>query len=168
MTEDPEDKRPPALVFGEGAKLQAKGPFLGLLAEFERHLASPTQLVVIGYSFRDIHVNEVIRRWTAQDTSRTILVVDPEWPERFPNPKDFRRELNAYLIPRTRQRSCARANCRPSRRFNRESTYGRSSAPKRSRVSIPAKPSKRLIEWADDEFSERIRNDVGKAPGIDA
>lgn len=68
--EPPYDAGPPALIFGQGAKLQAKGPFLGLLAEFERELAQASQLVCIGYSFRDDHVNEVIRRWSADAMAR--------------------------------------------------------------------------------------------------
>jgi hypothetical protein len=57
--------------------LVASGPFLSLLLEFERLLESATRLIIIGYSFRDDHVNEVIRRWLADDASRTITIVDP-------------------------------------------------------------------------------------------
>lgn len=76
---DPElDDRPPVLVFGHRGKLRAEGPFLSLLAAFERHLSDADRLIVIGYSFRDDHVNEMIRRWTF-DTRRRhrIVVVDP-------------------------------------------------------------------------------------------
>jgi hypothetical protein len=89
----------PAVVFGQRGKLQAAGPFLGLLAEFEKLLANAKRLVVIGYSFRDEHVNEVIARWTAESLERTLCVVDPHWPERFPLPRerDFRGQLQLYL-----------------------------------------------------------------------
>lgn len=89
----------PAVVFGQRGKLQAAGPFLGLLAEFEKLLANVKRLVVIGYSFRDEHVNEVIARWTAEGLERTLCVVDPHWPERFPLPRerDFRGQLQLYL-----------------------------------------------------------------------
>jgi hypothetical protein len=90
----------PAVIFGQRDKLTAEGPFLGLLAEFETRLASSTRLVAIGYSFRDQHVNELIRRWAAEDSDRTILVVDPYWPERFAaSHDDFRGELNRFLVP---------------------------------------------------------------------
>jgi hypothetical protein len=93
----------PALLFGQREKLSARGPFLGLLGELERELAGARQLIVIGYSFRDDHVNEVIRRWSTEDMERRLLVVDPNWPERasmnkhFGQPADFRRELQLYL-----------------------------------------------------------------------
>lgn len=90
----------PVLVFGQRAKLQADGPFLSLLGEFERLLAESRSLIVIGYSFRDEHVNEVIRRWTAEDAARTIVVVDPNWPEDFPSSSDdFRVLLDRHLMP---------------------------------------------------------------------
>ncbi len=97
VSEEPGARQKPALVFGQRGKLRADGPFLGLLAEFERQLAESTRLIAIGYSFRDDHVNELITRWAAEDASRTILVVDPAWPTLFD--EDFRRDLQRYLIP---------------------------------------------------------------------
>jgi hypothetical protein len=77
-TDNPlEEHRRPALVFGQRSKLVASGPFLSLLLEFERLLESATRLIVIGYSFRDDHINEIIRRWLADEPSRTITIVDP-------------------------------------------------------------------------------------------
>jgi NAD-dependent SIR2 family protein deacetylase len=103
VTDTPvDDLRPPVVVFGQRGKLRAEGPFLGLLAEFEKQLAVASRLIVIGYSFRDDHVNELIRRWIAEDIDRTVLVVDPAWPEHFNHRSDdFRAELNRYLVPST-------------------------------------------------------------------
>lgn len=56
----------PALVFGHGAKLRADSPFLSLSAESESRLAGATRLAIVGYSFRDDHVNDVIRRWIVE------------------------------------------------------------------------------------------------------
>jgi hypothetical protein len=102
VTEQSRDPRRPALLFGQRGKLQAEGPFLGLLAQFESELASAHQLVVIGYSFRDNHVNDVIRRWTAEDIDRRILVIDPCWPRTFSQEmpgtvSDFRTQLHTHL-----------------------------------------------------------------------
>lgn len=94
------ERQPPALVFGQRGKLRAAGPFLSLLAEFERHLSHSKELLVIGYSFRDEHVNELIRRWSWEDINRTITVVDPDWPQSFRgNWEDFRAQLETYLVP---------------------------------------------------------------------
>lgn len=91
----------PAIVFGQRGKLRAEGPFLGLLGELEGLLSSKRELIVIGYSFRDEHVNEIILRWLSETLERRITVVDPAWPDRFPlGPlQDFRAEMKTYLLP---------------------------------------------------------------------
>jgi hypothetical protein len=95
------DSRDPVLVFGHGAKLRAEGPFLSLLAEFESQLAAADRLVVVGYSFRDDHVNEVIRRWTVEDSARCVVVIDPHFPQRGESPprEEFRGEMIHALRP---------------------------------------------------------------------
>jgi hypothetical protein len=97
----PEDGyRRPALVFGQREKLRAEGPFLGLLAEFESHLRDAAELLVIGYSFRDEHVNELIRRWSWEECAQRITVVDPSWPGHFSgNWDDFRAQMQMHLDP---------------------------------------------------------------------
>ena len=78
---DPDaDGLPPVVIFGHRRKLRGEGPFLSLLADFERQLAPTDRLVVIGYSFRDDHVNQVIRRWTFE-RPREVVIVDPNWSE---------------------------------------------------------------------------------------
>lgn len=89
----------PALVFGHRGKLRAEGPFLSLLAEFERQLGNAKRLIIIGYSFRDDHVNEVITRWTAESSERTLLAVDPYWPDGYFEPRNFRQALSTHLNP---------------------------------------------------------------------
>lgn len=70
----------PAVVFGAQGKLRASGPFLDLLAEFRKALGSTDRLVIVGYSFRDDHINETIRKWIRGSTTRGIVVLDPETP----------------------------------------------------------------------------------------
>ena len=53
----------PAVVFGEAGKLRAEGPFLELLLAWSAQLQQVNRLLVVGYSFRDTHVNELIARW---------------------------------------------------------------------------------------------------------
>jgi SIR2-like domain len=95
------DPRPPAVVFGLRGKLRAEGPFLSALTEFESQLAGAPRLIVVGYSFRDDHVNQVIRRWTFENRSRRIVVVDPHLPRETPRRlvgMPFRDALLGYLI----------------------------------------------------------------------
>jgi hypothetical protein len=91
----------PALVFGNRGKLRAEGPFLSLLGELETLMRGASHLVIIGYSFRDDHVNEIIQRWTSEDIGRTVTVVDPKWPERFFGDAchEFRATMHEHLIP---------------------------------------------------------------------
>jgi hypothetical protein len=86
--------RESAIVFGGRGKLRAEGPYLSLLAELEMVMTRVERLVIVGYSFRDDHVNEVIRRWTTERDSNRIVVIDPRFPE-HPSPagNDFRDEL---------------------------------------------------------------------------
>lgn len=115
-SDDPEhDDRPPALIFGLRGKLRAEGPFLSALAAFEERAAEADRLIVIGYSFRDDHVNQVIRRWTFEDRGREIVVVDPNLPETNPPPTpglSFRESLLANLEPATNGSSRGRARLR--------------------------------------------------------
>jgi len=107
VTRNPErEQRQPAVVFGQRGKLRAEGPFLGLLAEFETLLGRAKHLIVIGYSFRDDHVNEVITRWVNENDARRIIAIDPGWPEStFPYGirDDFRWTLEQSLIPRSHE-----------------------------------------------------------------
>ena len=67
----------PALVFGHHAKLRATGPFLAMLAELDRLLARCDDLLVIGYSFRDDHINAAIRHWLDRTTDEPMTLIDP-------------------------------------------------------------------------------------------
>jgi hypothetical protein len=76
MSEDDQ----PVLVFGLRNKLSPDGPFLSLLREFEDKLSECHHLIVAGYSFRDEHINEIVRRWTRDDQTRFITLIDPRPP----------------------------------------------------------------------------------------
>jgi hypothetical protein len=70
-----------ALIFGHGSKLRAEGPSLSLRGAFEEALSGTDRLITVGYSFRDPHVDDVIRRWFNERPSSRIVVVDPKFPE---------------------------------------------------------------------------------------
>lgn len=65
------------IVFGQRGKLRSDGPFLAMLREFERWLDETDRLVVIGYSFRDEHINALIRRWFNRESSGGLTIIDP-------------------------------------------------------------------------------------------
>jgi hypothetical protein len=67
----------PAVIFGEGSKLRAEGPFLELLLAWAADLNETDHLLIVGYSFRDPHVNETIARWFNADRTRAIVLLSP-------------------------------------------------------------------------------------------
>jgi hypothetical protein len=67
----------PAVVFGEAGKLRAEGPYLELLLAWANQLQRADSLLVVGYSFRDPHVNHIIARWFNDRTDPQIVLLDP-------------------------------------------------------------------------------------------
>ena len=81
----------PAIIFGGRNKLTAEGPFLDLLIQFRKRLLENDRLIVIGYSFRDNHINALIEFWLRRtDVHMTIIdrpngtVVDNEFVAELP------------------------------------------------------------------------------------
>jgi len=64
----------PALIFGQGNKLTVEGPFLELLNFFHRDLEKHDQLIIVGYSFRDPHINHYLFPWFASGDNRILVV----------------------------------------------------------------------------------------------
>lgn len=63
----------PGIIFGAGNKLRPEGPYLDLYIEFKERLANARRLIVIGYGWRDAHVNELIRRWVVYGPKNRLL-----------------------------------------------------------------------------------------------
>lgn len=88
----------PAVIFGGRNKLRTDGPFLELLAQFELMLREAQALLVVGYSFRDDHVNDIIRRWINRSERSRIVVVEPNWDATSSySGQSFQRELRRAL-----------------------------------------------------------------------
>jgi hypothetical protein len=88
---DKEKEFHPAVVFGGKNKLTAKGPFLSLIRSFEQQLLKTEKLTIIGYSFRDEHVNEFIANWFNGSITRSVNIINP-------NPASMNQEFTRYLI----------------------------------------------------------------------
>jgi hypothetical protein len=74
------------VIFGGRNKLTAEGPFLDLLAKFKNALEEHSRLLVVGYSFRDPHVNHCVTRWLHGDASRSVTIVDRPQTRETDNP----------------------------------------------------------------------------------
>jgi len=71
------DKR--AMLIGR-PKLVYNYPFPQLLARFGEDLLRHDKVTVIGYSFRDDHVNEMLRLWLKSRRNVLLTIVNPDWP----------------------------------------------------------------------------------------
>jgi len=70
------------MIFGGTEnKLSSAGPFLQFLYRFERSLFNTGALLVVGYSFRDPHINAVLQRWRLTRSNTEMTVVDPTPPD---------------------------------------------------------------------------------------
>lgn len=93
----PNGKVDSSLIFGGGNKLRPDEPWPALYAAFEELLARAETLVV-GYSFRDHHVDAAIRRWAAQSATRRIINLEP-YPTEHPSIQSTIGDLRYALDP---------------------------------------------------------------------
>lgn len=68
----------PLLIFGTVHKLSPREPFLTLAYHFARGTLDAPVLVIIGYSFGDRHVNEIIRQAMKKNRRLRVVVVSPK------------------------------------------------------------------------------------------
>lgn len=67
----------PLLIFGTAHKLSPREPFLTLAHAFSQCVLHTSVLVIIGYSFGDDHVNEIIRQGVERNPRLRALVIGP-------------------------------------------------------------------------------------------
>lgn len=72
------DRYEPAVIFGQRNKLTAEGPFLDLLIRFREQLSKASRLTVVGYSFRDMHINVYISQWLNSSQDHAIRIISPD------------------------------------------------------------------------------------------
>ena len=71
----------PAVIFGHRNKLTAEGPFLDLLRGFREELSRAKILTVVGYSFRDPHINVYLTQWINSNPEHRVRIVNgPNFP----------------------------------------------------------------------------------------
>jgi hypothetical protein len=67
----------PTLIFGTAHKLSAREPFLTLAYHFAQRVLRTEILAVIGYSFGDEHVNQIIEQGIKKNARLRVVVVSP-------------------------------------------------------------------------------------------
>jgi hypothetical protein len=68
----------PELVLGPGSKIQLDDPFFAMLYEFRCSITQTQRCIVIGYSYRDLHINKILDQATTLGIN--ILDVNPGSP----------------------------------------------------------------------------------------
>lgn len=73
--------RDPLLIFGSYSKMLSFDPFLYMLSKFRDSLEEATIFVVIGYSFHDKYINNLLiqqlNQNTVNDAPKRMLIIDP-------------------------------------------------------------------------------------------
>jgi hypothetical protein len=72
---EPEDE--PLIIFGSISKMMSFDPFLFMLSKFREKLQKSILYVVIGYSFHDKYINNMLIQQLAMTPGKKLLVVDP-------------------------------------------------------------------------------------------
>jgi NAD-dependent SIR2 family protein deacetylase len=75
------DDTRPHLVFGTAHKLSAKEPFLTLAYYFSKATLQTQILAVVGYSFADEHVNQIIEQGMKKNANLRLIVASPSSEE---------------------------------------------------------------------------------------
>jgi SIR2-like domain len=75
--EDFEVSKPPLLIFGTDSKLTGKDPFLTLVHAFSEQLRTANVLVVVGYSFSDQYINEIVEQRMRDNVPMRMVLVSP-------------------------------------------------------------------------------------------
>lgn len=75
--EDFEVQKPPLLIFGTDSKLTGKDPFLSLVHAFSDQLRTAQVLVVIGYSFSDQYINDIIEQRMRDNVPLRLILASP-------------------------------------------------------------------------------------------
>lgn len=84
-----EEQHSPYVIFGQGTKTFSVDPFFSLIQHFRKKLTDKEYFFVIGYSFFDPYINNLLIE-AIRGTSKKIIIVNPDFgPESLKDlPKD--------------------------------------------------------------------------------
>ena len=80
--------------FGGRNKLSADWPFLDIFWKWQEEIRSVDTLWIIGYSFRDAHINAVIEAWFRANKARRVVIVDPGFDNQMFNQNPLGEAIN--------------------------------------------------------------------------
>jgi hypothetical protein len=76
-SDDMRGSGPPLLIFGTDTKMMAKDPYLTLLYLFSSRLDETDVLAIVGYSFGNEYLNEVIEQRLISNPRLRLIIVSP-------------------------------------------------------------------------------------------
>lgn len=83
IKDDIYDAREPLIIFGSYTKMLSFDPFLFILGKFRQVLSKSSIFVIIGYSFHDKYINNLIIQQLSQNTEhgvpKRIIIVNPAY-----------------------------------------------------------------------------------------
>lgn len=65
----------PGIIFGGKNKLTTRGPYLDLLWRWRSEIAGTSQIIIVGYSFADSHVNGLLIQWARTEQPKRLVIV---------------------------------------------------------------------------------------------
>jgi hypothetical protein len=78
-----QDNGEPLIIFGSYSKMLSFDPFLYILSKFRELLNESTLFIVIGYSFHDKHINNLLIQQLSQNTlddiPKKMFIIDPSF-----------------------------------------------------------------------------------------
>ncbi len=72
-----QSKEKPLVIFGHDNKMLSIDPFLSMVFRFKQQLDQAQYYIVIGYSFFDTYVNNLMMQAVNEDPDKKIIIVDP-------------------------------------------------------------------------------------------
>lgn len=88
----------PTLIFGTAHKLSAREPYLTLAYQFAQCVLKAQILAIVGYSFGDEHVNQIIEQGLKKNDRLRIIVVSPQAQESIRNEKFLDRYPRVFPV----------------------------------------------------------------------
>lgn len=97
----------PFLIFGQGSKIYTIDPFFSLLESFKNFLKKKKYFFVIGYSFFDPHINNLIFNELASSTDKFLIIINPkivdiisktDFEKKYKNHKVLKKESKQKIV----------------------------------------------------------------------
>ncbi len=87
----------PLLILGYGSKIYTIDPFFSLLELFKSKLKEKKYYLVVGYSFFDPHINNLIFNELMNDYSKILFIFNPKLNDKIQE-EDFKEELELKIL----------------------------------------------------------------------